>query len=147
MIRSLLPALGLAVLVSGCAQWGDGSVPRFHQILKDTTGQDGRACIKHRDIRGYGVLDEDVISIDARREYYLATVLPGCNALNTSPRAIFEERFSEVCGGGRDKVHVEDEHCTIRQIFEFEDREAAFEAHRKAIEKRDELRAEAQEQE
>ncbi|WP_341938545.1 DUF6491 family protein [Marinimicrobium sp. C2-29] len=145
MIKSLLSGVGLAVLVSGCAQWGNDSVPRFHQILKDTTGQDGRACIRHSDIRGYGVLDEEVISIDARREYYLATVLPGCHALETSPRAIFEERFSEVCGGGRDRVHVEDGHCTIRQIFEFENREAAFEAHRKAIEKRDELRAEAEE--
>ncbi len=144
-VNALLAALGLAVFVSACSSIGGSSVPRFHQILKDTTGQDGRACIRHSDIRGYGVLDEEVISIDARREYYLATVLPGCHALETSPRALFEERFSEVCGGGRDRVHVEDGHCTIRQIFEFENREAAFEAHRKAIEKRDELRAEAEE--
>lgn len=138
-INPLLISLGLAGLLSGCAT-GDGSLPAFHQILQETTGQNGRACIRHSDIRGYGVLDQDVISIDGRREYYLATVMPGCHSLGTSPRALFEERFSEVCGGGRDKVYIQDDHCTIRQIFEFEDREAAFAAHQKAMDKRAELK-------
>ncbi len=87
-----------------------------------------------------------MISIDGRRNYYLATVMPGCNALDTSPSALFEERFSEVCGGGMHKVYAGGDHCTIRQMYEFENREAAFEAHRNAVERYDALR-EAAEQE
>jgi len=117
-----------------------GSAPPFYKVLAETLEENGRACVRHSDIRGYGVLDHDVISIDARRAYYLATVMPGCNALNTSPTALFEERFSEVCGGGMHKLYTGGDHCTIRQIFEFDSREAAFEAHGKAVEAYDALR-------
>lgn len=125
---------GLAVaLLAGCSTT-EGETPRFQQVLKDTTGQDGRACVQEKDIRGYGVLDYDVVSIDGRRNYYLATLLPGCHDVGTSPRAAFEERFTEVCGGGMHKMYTSGDHCTIRHLFEFESREAAFEAHEKAVE-------------
>lgn len=134
---------GLAVaLLAGCSTTG-GEVPRFQQVLKDTTGQDGRACVQERDIRGYGVLDHDVVSIDGSRHYYLATLLPGCLDLGTSPRAVFEERFTEVCGGGMHKMYTSDDHCTIRHLFKFEDREAAFEAHDKAVEAYERAKEEA----
>ena len=135
----------LLAALSACTTTGE-SVPSFYDVLAETAGQNGRACVRHSDIRGYGVLDHDVISIDGRRNYYLATVMPGCNALDTSPSALFEERFSEVCGGGMHKVYAGGDHCTIRQMFEFENREAAFEAHRNAVERYDALR-EAAEQE
>lgn len=136
--------VGVTVLgLTACAT--SGSMPSFHKVLADSVGENGRACIRHSDIRGYGVLDHDVVSIDGRRNYYLATLMPGCNALGTSPSALFEQRFSEVCGGGRDKLYTGDDHCTIRQMFEFEDREAAFEAHRKAVETYDKLRESEQE--
>jgi hypothetical protein len=135
----------LLAALSACTTTGE-SVPSFYDVLAETAGQNGRACIRHSDIRGYGVLDHDVISIDGRRNYYLATVMPGCNALDTSPSALFEERFSEVCGGGMHKVYAGGDHCTIRQMYEFENREAAFEAHRNAVERYDALR-EAAEQE
>lgn len=142
-------AVLIAVLSTGltaCATT-DGDVPPFNEVLAETIGQNGRACVRHSDIRGYGVLDHDVISIDGRRRYYLATVMPGCNALDTSPSALFEERFSEVCGGGMHKVYAGGDHCTIRQMFEFENREAAFEAHRKAVEAYNALRESAREKE
>ena len=130
--------IGLLAL-GGCATQ-EGSVPNLSSVLLDTSGQNGRACVQQRDIRGYGVLDGDVISIDARRGYYLATTLPGCNNLGTAPRAAFEERFSEVCGGGMHKLYTGDDQCTIRHMFEFEDRQSAFKAHQKAIEHRQQLR-------
>lgn len=130
---------GLVVSLSACSSV-NGSAPVFHEVLSDTVEQDGRACVRQSDIRGYGVLDHDVISIDARRNYYLAMVMPGCHALGTSPAAIFEERFSEVCGGGMHKVYTGDDHCTIRKMFEFESREAAFEAHQNAVDAYNELR-------
>lgn len=134
---------GLAMaLLAGCSTT-NGDAPRFQQVLKDTTGQDGRACVQERDIRGYGVLDYDVVSIDGRRNYYLATLLPGCHDVGTSPRAVFEERFTEVCGGGMHKMYTSGDHCTIRHLFEFEDREAAFEAHQKAVESYKEAREKA----
>ncbi|WP_347332121.1 DUF6491 family protein [Marinimicrobium locisalis] len=134
---------GLAVaLLAGCSTTG-GDTPSFNQVLKETTGQNGRACVREDDIRGYGVLDHDVVSIDGRRNYYLATLLPGCNDVGTSPRAAFEERFTEVCGGGMHKMHTSGDHCTIRHLFEFEDREAAFEAHKKAVESYKEARESA----
>lgn len=137
----VLGSLAVALL-AGCSTTG-GEVPRFQQVLKDTTGQDGRACVQERDIRGYGVLDHDVVSIDGRRHYYLATLLPGCHDVGTSPRAAFEERFTEVCGGGMHKMYTSGDHCTIRHLFEFEDREAAFEAHEKAVEAYERAKEEA----
>lgn len=143
-MKKIITLIGGAILLSACATTEE--VPRFHQILFDTAEQNGRACIRQRDIRGYGVLERDVVSIDGGRQYYLATVLPGCQALQTSPSALFEGRFSEVCGGGRDRVVTEgDDHCTIRHIFKFESREAAFETHRAALERQDELREAAAE--
>ncbi|MGD8177009.1 DUF6491 family protein [Marinimicrobium sp. ARAG 43.8] len=118
------------VTLAGCAtQEG----PSFYSVLQETSEQNGRACIRHSDIRGYGVLDRDVISIDGRRHYYLATVLPGCNALGVSPAALFEQRFNEVCGGGQHRLYTGGDHCTIRQIFEFNSREEAFAAHEQAL--------------
>jgi len=139
----LCAAAPLVAALSACTTTGE-SVPSFYDVLAETAGQNGRACVRQNDIRGYGVLDHEVISIDARRNYYLATVLPGCNALDTSPAALFEERFSEVCGGGMHKVYVRDDHCTIRQMYEFESREAAFAAHRRAVERYNALRSEAE---
>lgn len=133
--------LGCGALLTGCGTFSSSS-PQFHQVLRDTAGQNGRACVRQSDIRGYGVLERDVVSIDGRRNYYLATLQPGCNALSTSPRALFEGRFSEVCGGGRSRLKVGGDTCTFRQIFEFDNRDAAFEAHQQALETFQQLREE-----
>lgn len=140
MIRTLCSVTAMTLLLAGCGVFGERSTPSFYDVLQEEAGQNGRACVRQSDIRGYGVLERDVVSIDARRNYYLATMLPGCNALSTSPRALFEGRFSEVCGGGRSTVRAGGDECTIRQIFEFDDREQAFEVHRNAVETHQELR-------
>lgn len=120
-------------LLGACAH--NGSSTTFDQVLKETADQDGRACLRQRDMRGFGVLKQDVVSLDGRRDYYLATLTPGCHALQTSPGALFEGDFRELCGGRQDKVRTEDEHCTIRHIYRFDDRDSAFEAHRAALER------------
>lgn len=136
---STASCIALASLVCACSSTG-GPSTNISTILQDTTGQNGRACIDAGDIRGYGVLDQNVISIDAFNKYYLATVLPGCTNLEVSSRAIFEQRFAEVCGGGTNSVRSGGDNCTIRSIFEFEDRSEAFAAHDAALQKQTELR-------
>jgi hypothetical protein len=129
----------LAAILSSCASTG-GDLPSMGEMLRDTTGQNGRACIRKGDIQGYGVLDGDVVSIDATRNYYLATVLPGCLDLTTSMGAAFRGDFNEVCGGSADKVFTQDNHCTINQMFEFKSREEAFDTFHSIQEKREQLK-------
>ncbi|UTF58722.1 DUF6491 family protein [Gilvimarinus sp. DA14] len=135
----ILASCVFAAGLSGCSTTG-GPSTNISSILQDTTGQNGRACIDAGDIRGYGVLEKNVISIDAFNKYYLATVLPGCTNLEVSTRAIFEQRFAEVCGGGMDSVRTGGDNCTIRSIFEFEDRSEAFAAHEQALAKQAEIK-------
>ncbi len=97
------------------------------KLLAKESVQNGRACVRQSDIRGFGVPESNVISIDGRQKYYLATVMPGCMNLQTSARAFFEGNFFEVCGQTGDRVVTRDESCTINQIFEFENRDQAFE--------------------
>lgn len=123
-----LRILGVAActaLLAACASAGR-DVPRLGTMLSESTGQNGRACVRLSDIQGYGVLDGNVLSIDATRNYYLATVLPGCNDLQTSARTLFSGKFGEICGGGKDRIATGDGHCSINRIFEFKDREQAL---------------------
>lgn len=135
----------VAVLVS-CAST-ENRVPQLSEFLRETTGQNGRACVRSMDIQGYGVRKNDVISIDARRRYYLATVHPGCTDLATSAAAMFSGDFYEVCGGRMDRVITRDNQCTINRMFEFENREEAFGAYEKAMQKREETRDEVRDPE
>lgn len=124
-----LKILGLTLvagLFSACASQHDG--PTMSKLLAKESVQNGRACIRQSDIRGFGVPENNVMSIDGGQKYYLATVLPGCINLQTSARAFFDGNFFEVCGQTGDRIVTQDERCTINQIFEFENREQAFEA-------------------
>lgn len=132
-LRVLL-TLALGTTLAACSSTGMQSSVNISTALQEVTGQNGRACIWGRDIKGFGVLQDDVLSIDAFGDgYYLATVMPGCNDLGLSARAMFQERFGEVCGGGMNRVQAGSSHCQIRHIFEFENREQAFAAHDEAI--------------
>ncbi|WP_020207663.1 DUF6491 family protein [Gilvimarinus chinensis] len=136
-------AFGIALtsLINACTSTGSAS-SNISNTLQSMTGQNGRACIDAGDIRGYGVLDRNVISINAFNKYYLATVLPGCTDLEVSSRAIFEQRFAEVCGGGMNSLKTAGDKCTIRSIFEFENRNEAFAAHEAAIQQLKKLQEE-----
>lgn len=138
-----LGAAACAVVLSACASTGR-EVPRLSAMLADETGQNGRACVRLSEIQGYGVLDDNVLSIDATRNYYLATVLPGCNDLQTSARTLFSGKFGEVCGGGKDRIATGGDSCSIRQMFEFENREQAFAAFNAVREERKALLKAAQ---
>lgn len=126
----------LSALLTSCATNSENNAPKLTQILRDNTGQDGRACVRNADIRGYGTADNKVINIDATRSYYIATVHPGCLDLQTSMGVMFSGSFSEVCGGRIDKIITSDGSCTIDQVFEFENREQAFSVYEEALAER-----------
>ena len=132
----------LTVVLSACATTGT-KIPKVGTMLQEATGQNGRACVRQYDIDGYGVLDGGVVSIDADREYYLATLWPGCHDIAFSMRVLFNGRFTEICGGGMNKIHTRGESCNIKQLFEFENREQAFETYNAVKEKREQLKAQA----
>lgn len=123
-----------ALFLTACAS--TPNLPDVGQMLRDETGQNGRACVRQGDIRGFGVLENDVVSIDGTRKYYLATVWPGCHDLQTSVRAMFSGGFGEVCGGSTNKIVTRGDRCVIRQMFEFESRKDAFAAHNAVLEER-----------
>jgi hypothetical protein len=123
------------------------NLPSYDKLLKAQTEQDGRACVRQRNIRGYGMLDDNVISINVggKNSYYLVTTLYKCNSLQTSFSAGFKGDFLELCGGGRDKILTTEESCPIKSIFEFESREEAFAIFENVDKIRQDLRKKAQE--
>lgn len=136
-----LGTAALVVVLASCATTRD--VPRMGEMLRETTGQNGRACVRLSDIRGYGVLKDNVVSIDGFRNYYLATVLPGCIDLQTSARAMFSGDFGEICGQTMDSIATRGDRCSINQVFEFENREEAFATYNDVLERREELKRSA----
>jgi len=139
--RSLVLFVAAAVLAS-CGSTNTSSVPRLSAFLEEQTKQDGRACVREFEIRGYGVRHRNLITIDAGRKYYVATVFSQCPILETSFQAAFVSRFPEICGGSS-RVITRDERCFIQNIFEFDNREAANEAIEQAFNSRQDARAEA----
>jgi hypothetical protein len=123
------------------------NLPSYDKLLKAQTEQDGRACVRQRNIRGYGMLDDNVISINVggKHSYYLVTTLYQCHSLQTSFSAGFKGDFLELCGGGRDKILTSEESCPIQSIFEFESREEAFTTFENVDKIRRDLRKMAQE--
>ena len=113
-------------LLGSCANNSSQTSGKLSSLLGEQSQQNGRACFYVRDIQGYGVLEHNVISVDARQNYYLLTVLPGCTSLQTASGALFQNDFNEICGGGRSKIRSGGDLCTIRSVYEFENREQAF---------------------
>lgn len=121
------------------------NLPSYDDLLKVETDQNGRACVRQHNIRGYGFLDDDVISISTRgkNRHYLVTTWFKCHSLQTSFSAGFKGDFSELCGGGSDKILTSEESCSIKSIFEFESREHAFATFKETDKIRQDLRQEA----
>ena len=142
--------LGIIALLSfvSCSNLGV-NLPNYDDLLKAQTEQNGKACVRQRNIRGYGMFDNDVISINARGQnrYYLVTTLFRCHSLQTSFAAGFKGTFSELCGGGSDKIITSEGSCPIKSIFEFASREDAVAIFEKAEKIRQDLRNEAKEKE
>lgn len=138
----LLRTFATAAVVAGltaCAQMGERDMPSVDRMLSENTGQNGRACVRLSDIQSYGVLEDNLVSINGRRDYYLATVLPGCVDLQTSMRALFSGDFGEVCGQTMDRVVTQDDQCTINHIYQFDNRDEAFAAYHEVLERRKEM--------
>lgn len=126
-------------LLSGCAN-NPKNLPSFDELLKSETQQDGKTCIRQNDINGYGVLGNDIISVDARgKKHYLITTLYRCNTLNTGFQAGFDGSYFDFCPL-RDKIVTIDESCPVKSIFEFDSRDDAFAAFENAKSLRDEAR-------
>ena len=122
------------------------NLPSYDELLKAETEQNGRACVRQHYIRGYGILEDDVISINAsgKNRYYLVTTMFQCHSLQTSFTAGFKGDFLELCGGGRDKILTSEESCPIESIFEFKSRKEAFATFEKVDGIRQNLRKEAE---
>ena len=131
IFRTLASFLTLALVLGACAGTPE-RVTRpapIHEMLAQVTEQDGRACIRLDDIRGYAPLDDSLISVSGRRrEHFLVTTTFRCTELGTAMAVAFDGRFSEVCGGGTGTVVTGRERCPIRHIYEFPSRDDAFAA-------------------
>jgi hypothetical protein len=127
-------AMVCAAVLTACA---GAAKPKMGAMLGEATGQNGRACVRQGDIQSYGVLKGNVITIDGFRNYYLATVLPGCNDLHTSIGVMFSGGFGEICGGGMDAIATGGgDSCTINKIYKFENREQALAVYKETFDKR-----------
>lgn len=137
---TILVTLLTLILLSACSSF-QTNLPSNDTLLKELAEQDGQTCVRSRDINGFGVLDDDLVSVDARRgEYYLLTTLYRCYSLNLSARLAFIGDFAEFCGGGRDRINTGEETCPVKAIYKFDSREQAFAAFDTIKEKRAELR-------
>ena len=117
------------LLLSACSSTAV-NMPSNNELLAEITMQDGRECVLSNDIFGFGVLDDDILSVDSRRgnEYFLFTTLFRCQSIQTSFALGFDSRFAQICGGGQDRILSGEENCPIRGIYKFENRKQAFAA-------------------
>ena len=120
----------LLLLTAACStQQVRYDVRTLDQVMRDMTGQNGRACFQTRYISGYGTIDETVLNVSTKRpEQYVLLMTYSCPSLLTSSAVLFKGAFTELCGGGRDFVSTGSSPCPIRSIYEFENRKAALEA-------------------
>lgn len=107
-------------------------IPSVAEILSKNTGQDGSACLRISEIRHYGVNGDEFIFINGTRGYYIATANPNCPDLATTPHIAFVGHLNKLCGINMDKIFTGKNQCTIREIFEFENRDAAASAYENA---------------
>ena len=131
-------SLVLTVLaIAGCSSTSYQPVPQeMIEALSETTGQNGRECMRVSDISGYGILNDSVLSVSSKfRKHYLLVTLFRCPEMEISSAALFKGSFTELCGGGRDSVIAGNRRCPVQGVFEFENREAAFAAYDRAIER------------
>jgi hypothetical protein len=134
--NTLVAVLSLAALtIAGCVTTAYRPTPvEMDSALREITGQDGRACIRQRDIAGFGALSDTVLSVsDKFRGQYLMITRYSCPGMEVASRALFEGAFTEFCGL-RDSIATRDGRCPILSVFTFENRDVAFEAHDQALE-------------
>lgn len=142
MIRSTIFVLMAGLLAAGCSTVeSKPRPPSMDTLLAGLTEQNGRACIRRTDIRGFAVLNDQLLSVSGRRkEHFLVTLPYSCNSLDISFQLAFTGTFSDVCGGGaRDQIITREESCPIRHIYSFKSRDEAFATLELARKKREAL--------
>jgi len=142
-IQQMTALICASLLIAGCSatQKSSSGTPSMDQMLAQLTEQDGRACIRISDIKGYGPLSDHMLSVSGRRkEHFLVTTMYSCLSMSDSLGVAFSASFAEVCGGGMSRVTTRSESCPIKHIFKFASRDDAFttidvaKARREAIE-------------
>jgi len=142
-LTKLVLSLVTVCSISACSNLS-ANLPSNDELLQELTQQNGRECVRDGDISGFGVLDDDVVSVGSRRrgEYFLMTTLYRCYSLDISVQMAFLGSFAEFCGGGSDKISTGEESCPIKSIYKFESRDKAFEAFDEISMKKEQLRKE-----
>ena len=143
--RRLFFIMAATLSLAGCSTTESTKLPKVGDLLAQSSGQDGRACVRQSEIESFGSSGE-VITINGRgKQYYLATTVFRCHGLDLSAKALFQGSFNEVCGGGRSNFVTRDGGpCPIAQIFEYSSREDAFQALNDAKTKLEQLQEAAQ---
>jgi hypothetical protein len=135
-LKSILFLAVALPLFAACSSTAYIPTPsEMNTALREITGQNGRACVRIRDIAGYGTLSDSVLSVSSKfRNHYVMVTLHRCPAIESGARLAFKGAFTDFCGGGRDSVHGGNGRCPVQSVFEFDDRDAAFAAHDQAEE-------------
>ena len=135
LINTLTMAIALQ-LIAACSTTTYVPTPsEMNTAMRDITGQNGRACVRMRDISGYGTISDSVISVSSKfRKQYIMVTMHRCPAIESGAHLAFKGAFTDFCGGGRDSVHAGDGRCPVQSVYEFDNRDAAFAAHDKAEE-------------
>ena len=128
----IITAMALALtlpLIQACSSSSfSPSSQEMNRALQEITGEDGRACVRTRDISGYGTLNDTTVSVsDKFRGHSLMVTTFRCPAIEASPGAAFKGAFTEFCGR-RDSLFSGGSRCPVQSVFVFENRDAAFEA-------------------
>lgn len=134
--RTIFLSLAVLPLLAACSTTSYSPMPsEMNSALQEITGQDGRACMRVRDISGFGTINDTTISVSDRfRGHYLMVSMHRCPDLATSTAAAFQGAFTEFCGR-RDALFTRSGgRCPIQSVFEFENRDEAFAALDKAEE-------------
>lgn len=127
----------VVLALGACATSGKAppSPREIDAALAEITGQDSRSCVRQADISGYAALDDSVVSVSAKfRKHYLMVTMYRCPAMESTAHALFEGAFTEFCGGGRDSIATANGRCPIQSVYEFENRQEAFDVYDKAEE-------------
>ena len=127
--KTFLVLILLLPLIQACGSTSfTPSSQEMNQALQEITGEDGRACIRTRDISGYATLNDTTVSVsDKFRGHALMVTSYRCPAMETSPGAAFQGAFTEFCGR-RDSLFSGGSRCPVQSVFVFENRDAAFAA-------------------
>ena len=126
------------IVLSACAT--TSNAPSVREMLREATGQNGRACVRSTEISSYGTIRDNLVSIDGPRKHYIAIMSPGCLDLDTSLRTRLLGNAGEICGGSMHLMRTESDECLIRQMFEFDSQQQAFAMLNSILEKREILK-------